>query len=199
MLDFAALVTREHRCDWRMLDLAEEGERARLGRGVKGERCQRIRRQGAYDGCAFMPPRPVAALALDFPCAPGATNRLHLCPKMDGIIQHVCERVREFAQAIRKGKNSPFRSAAHVAALQCAADQGSVFLLQRVQLRKRVPHRKPGGVASVDATDERIDGVVEKLAAESAQHEVSNTLFAIHGTAAAPWLAHQAKLRPPRK
>ena len=53
-----------------------------------------------------------------------------------------------------------------------------MFLLDAVQFRKRVTHRKPGRIAGIHTAYERIDRVVEEFATEPPQDEIGYALLA---------------------
>src|SRR2546430_1123630 len=73
----------------------------------------------------------------------------------------------------------PGAASAFPNAFDLALDQAAVFLLQRIQPRKRGPNRDPLRIARVDARNERVDRVVENFGAEPAPDERGDRLLGV--------------------
>src|SRR5207249_1972299 len=89
----------------------------------------------------------------------------------------------------------------HLAALlaltrakKLALDHRAVFVLQRLQLRKRVRDGKFVRVARVDSGDERINRVVEEFLVEPPHHELRDAFFNAIAPRGNEWLAQHSEL-----
>ena len=184
----------------------------------RGERIGRRRRQaGARARCAAPAPTASTTARVRRANAPPAASpatvyvpssfraRLRTCAPQVTRGTPAGERIGERLHAVGEGKARRgvlrrFRvPLAFARAGDLALDQAAVFLFERKQPRKCRRHRDPLRVARVDAGDEGIDGVVEKLVAEAAAHERRDRFLDAGGRRRDERLAQEPQLRAKRE
>ena len=86
-------------------------------------------------------------------------------------------------------------SAALPPAQNLTLDEAAIFLLERVEPRKRRRDRDPFGIARIDARHEWVYRVIEEFVAQAAAHKRGNRFLGAGGGGINERLAEQAQLR----